>query len=126
MENNEKDARLWGMLCHLAALVTLLWIPLGNILGPLVVWLIKRNDYPFVDQQGKESLNFQVSMTIYMLVAVVLTFICIGMPLLIGLAVADLVLVIIASVKISNGEEFRYPCTIRFFKTERDVTGGPL
>jgi len=126
MENNEKDARMWGMLCHLTALVMLLGIPLGNIIGPLVVWLIKRNDYPFVDEQGKESLNFQISMTIYAIVAALLALFCVGIPLLIGLVIADLILVIIASVKISNGEEFRYPCTIRFFKTERDVTGGPF
>ena len=85
-------------------------------MGPLVVWLIKKSEHPFVDDQGKEALNFQISMTIYGIVAGLLIFVLIGIPLLIGLIVANLVLIIIAAVKASNGESFRYPCTIRFIK----------
>jgi uncharacterized Tic20 family protein len=106
----------WGMLCHLSALIGLLGVPFGNLLGPLVVWLLKRNEFPFVDEQGKESLNFQLSMTIYSVVSAVLILIAIGIFLLIGLVIADLVLVVIASVKISNGKSYRYPFTIRFIK----------
>ncbi|MEW6113824.1 MAG: DUF4870 domain-containing protein, partial [Thermodesulfobacteriota bacterium] len=60
-----KQATNWGMLCHLSALLGLVLISFGHILGPLVVWLFKKNDDPFIDEQGKESLNFQISMTIY-------------------------------------------------------------
>ena len=111
-----KDERMWGMFCHLAALVGLLGIPFGNILGPLVVWLIKKDEYPFVAQQGKESLNFQISVSIALVVAGLLSFILIGIPLFIGIAIADLVLVIIASVKVNNGEAYKYPLSIQFIK----------
>ena len=112
----DKDKKLWTMLCHLTALVGFVGIPLGNILGPLVIWLIKKNEIPAVDRHGKESLNFQISMVIYGIVAGLLAFIVIGIPILIGLGIADLVLVIIASIKVNNGEEFEYPITIRFIK----------
>jgi len=101
------------MVCHLTALLGFIGIPFGHLVGPLVVWLIKKDDDPFIDEQGKESLNFQISMTIYGIVPMLLTLILIGIPLLIALAVADVILVTIASVKISNGEPYRYPCTIR-------------
>jgi len=113
---------LWPMLCHLAALAGLI-IPFGNIIGPLVVWLLKKDEMPLVNEYGKESLNFQISMTIYMIglafVATILTFIAIGVLLfpLIGLVgLADLVLVIIASVQANKGVAYHYPVTIRFIK----------
>lgn len=111
-----KEEKTFAMLCHLTALAAFIGVPLGHILGPLVVWLLKKNEYPSVDEQGKESLNFQISMTIYGIAAALLIFVFIGIFLLIGLAVTDLVLVIIASVKTSNGEPHRYPLTIRFIK----------
>lgn len=110
-----KDARMWGMLCHLTALAGFV-IPFGHIVGPLVVWLIKKNDYPFVDAQGKEALNFQISVTIYSAVAFLAIFILIGFVLLPALAIADLILVIMASVKANAGGSYRYPCNIRFIK----------
>ncbi len=112
----EKQANTWGMLCHLTALVGFIGIPFGHIIGPLVVWLLKRHDYPLVDEEGKESLNFQISMTIYGLLAAILIFLIIGIFLLIGLAIADVILIIIASIKTSNREKFRYPLTIKFLK----------
>lgn len=112
----DKQARNWGMLCHLTALAAFLGIPFGHLLGPLVVWLIKKNEYPFVDEQGKESLNFQISVTIYSLPLFILIFVLVGIPLLIALFVVDVILVIVAAVKASNGESYRYPLTIRFIK----------
>lgn len=113
---DSKDARTWGMLCHLAALVFIVGIPFGNILGPLVVWLIKKQEYPLVDREGKKSLNFQISMAIYAIVPLLLIIVLIGIPLLILLGLADLILVIMASVKTSNGEDYNYPLSIKFFK----------
>lgn len=103
-------------MCHLGALAAFIGIPFGHIIGPLVFWLLKKNEHAFVDNQGKESLNFQISMTIYCCIAFPFIFILIGIPLLIALAITDLVLVIIAAVKASNGIAYRYPITIRFLK----------
>jgi len=108
----------------LAALAGYIGVPFGNILGPLVIWLIKRDEFPFVDDQGKEALNFQISVTIYgfalAIASVVMILSCILLPvallLLIAWMVLQLVLIISAAVKASRGEYYRYPITIRFVK----------
>lgn len=112
--NDEKQARTWGMMCHLAALSCWVGVPFGNILGPLLVWLIKKDELPIVNEQGKESLNFQISITIYFIGAIILAILLIGIPLIIALAIAHVVLVIVATVKVSNGEQYSYPFTIKF------------
>ncbi len=114
LEHNETQARNWGMVCHLAALSVWLGIPFGNIVGPLLVWLIKKDELPIVNSEGKESLNFQISISIYIIIAAILCFFLIGIPILIGLVVAQIALVIIAAIKVSNGESYRYPFTLRF------------
>lgn len=111
----QKDERNWGMFCHLAALAGFI-VPLGNVIGPLIIWLIKKDESAFVDDQGKESLNFQISFTIYALVALILVIVVIGIVLLIALGVLMLILVIVAAIKASNGEHYRYPMSIRFIK----------
>ena len=111
-----KEEQTWGMLTHLTALSGLIGVPTGHLVGPLIVWLIKKDESEVVDAQGKESLNFQISMTIYAVVAGILCFVLIGIPILIGLWIADIVLVIMASLKANNGEPFKYPGTIRFIK----------
>ena len=113
---NDKDSRMWGMFCHLAALIGYIGVPPAIIIGPLIVWLIKKEEYPFVDDQGKESLNFQISMAIYGIICIPFMLIVIGFFMLGFLIVADLVLVIVAAVKANNGESYRYPCCIRFIK----------
>ena len=114
----EKNARTWAMLCHLSGLALFVGIPFGNIIGPLVVWLVKKDEFPFVDEQGKESLNFQISITIYAFVAALLVFIVIGIPLLMLLILADVILIVVAAVKTNSGQHYRYPLTIQFFKHE--------
>jgi uncharacterized protein len=113
-----KDARMWAMFCHLAGLCVLLPIApvIGSIIGPLVIWLIKKEEFPFVDEQGKEALNFQISITIYAVVSALLCFACVGFVLLPAVYLFDLIFLIIASVKTNNGEHYRYPLTIRFVK----------
>ena len=112
----QSEARTWAMLCHVSALTGFIGIPFGHLIGPLVFWSIKKDQYPLVDDQGKESLNFQLSMTLYGIVAGILCFVVIGIPLLIALLITDIVLVIIASVEANQGRLYRYPITIRFFK----------
>lgn len=106
----------WGMLCHLSALCMLLGIPLGHVLGPLLVWLFKRASDPFADLEGKESLNFQISMSLYVLVAIPLCLFVVGFFLIGALIVADVVLVIVAAVKTSKGTPYRYPLTFRLIQ----------
>jgi uncharacterized Tic20 family protein len=111
----EKDARTWAMFCHIGAFAGYI-IPFGNIIAPLIIWLIKKAESPLVDDQGKESLNFQISVTIYAFIALLLTLILIGYILFPALVVFDLVMVIVAAVKVNEGEKYRYPLCIRFIK----------
>lgn len=110
-----KDARLWAMFCHLAGLAGFAF-PFGNIILPLIFWQIKKEEFPFVAEQGKEAVNFQISMTIYMLICIPMTFLCIGMFLMAAVIIVDVVLLIIAAVKANNGQPYRYPLTIRLIK----------
>ena len=104
-----KDARMWAMFCHLAGLAGLLIPAIGCVIGPLVVWLVKKEEFPFVDEQGKESLNFQITMLIYGTVVGLLCFVCIGLILAPALGIAYLVLMIIAAIKANDGYHYRYP-----------------
>ena len=112
--STSSDVRTWCVLCHAAALLGLFFHFLGHLGGPLIVWLLKRGDSPEIDANGKESLNFQISMLIYDAVAFILCFVLIGVPILIALWILNTVFVIIASVKTSEGKFYRYPFTIRF------------
>ena len=109
-------ANTWAMLCHLLGLCAFIGIPFGNIIGPLVVWLIKGKEFEFVNEQGKEALNFQISMTVYGFIAGILILVFIGWILLFALAIADIVFIIIASIKVNNGESYRYPYIFRLIK----------
>ena len=111
-----KTERNWAMFCHLSALSCFLGVPFGNVLGTLILWLVKKDELPVVDVEGKEALNFQLSMTIYTMVAFMLCFFLIGFLLVFPIIIANLVLVIVAAIKASNGEHYEYPFTIRFIK----------
>jgi uncharacterized Tic20 family protein len=112
----DKDARMWAMICHLSALAGLVVPVIGCIIGPLIIWQIKKEEFSFVDEQGKEAVNFQISMLIYGVIAGLLIFACIGSVLLPAVAIFDVVFLLIAAVKANNGEHYRYPLTIRFIK----------
>lgn len=111
----DKDARTFGMLCHLLAFAGFL-IPFGSIIGPLVMWLVKREEHPFVNDKGKEAVNFNISMLIYFIVAAILTMIVIGIPILIALFIFWLVITIIAAIQASSGTAYRYPLNLRLIK----------
>ncbi len=115
-ESIPRDACNWAMGCHLIALVGLLGNGLGFLVGPLIVWLVKRDDHPFINEQGKEAVNFQITMMGAAILCVPLIFIAIGIVLLPLIGIFDLVMTIIAGIKASNGEHWRYPLTIRFVK----------
>ena len=113
---SSRDVRTWNVLCHATALAGFFVPWAGHILGPLIVWLAKRNDSPEIDENGKESLNFQISMLIYNVIAGVLCLVLIGFIILAVLHILNLVLVIVASIQASEGKLYRYPMTIRLIK----------
>jgi len=110
-----KDERTFGMFCHLSTLIGFL-VPFGNFLGPLVIWLLKKDEMPFVDDQGREALNFQITMLFGYLICIVLMFVVVGFFLIWPLLVFDIIMVIIASIKANDGEKYRYPFAVRLIK----------
>jgi len=110
----DPEARKWAALCHIAALSGLIGNGVGFVLGPLVVWLIKKDEYPFVEQQGKEAINFQITMIIAAIISGILTLIVVGFFLLVAVGIVMIAFPIVAAIKTSNGEAYRYPFTIRF------------
>lgn len=123
---NKIEGKGIAALCHLAAFVMWLGIPFGNILGPLFMWLFYKERYAFVADQGKESLNFQISMSLYgfvsLLIWAVSLFLVQGMLwVFFGLFVLAFLLfkiicIVSAAINANNGTKFRYPLTIRFIK----------
>lgn len=101
------------MAAHLSTLAGYLIIPLGNLIAPLVIWLVKKDTMPFVDDQAKEALNFQITLSIAAVIGVVLTFVCVGWFVLAAIWIAGLVFGIIAAVKSNEGVKYRYPATLR-------------
>ncbi|MDR3624472.1 MAG: DUF4870 domain-containing protein [Chlamydiales bacterium] len=116
VDKDKEEEYSWEMATHLAALAGVIGVPFGNILGPLFVWLIKKDQFESVNIHGKESLNFQISMTIYLLLSALLLFFIVGFFLVAAIIIIDIVFIIKAAAKASNGELYRYPCTIRFLK----------
>lgn len=115
IDTYSKDERMWGMLTHLSAFSFFIF-PFGNILGPLIVWQIKKEEFPFVDDQGKEAVNFQISMTIYGIISTLLIVMIIGIALLAAVFITTFVLTIIAGIKANEGIHYRYPLVIRVIK----------
>ena len=120
--NPESQARTWNMWCHLSIL-SLFIIPFGNLLGPFLVWQIKKAEIPSVEAHAKAALNFQLTVLIVVLIgfaaAVILSFFCIGHLLfpVVGLVgLCGIVLPIIAGVKANDGVDFKYPYSIDFLK----------
>lgn len=107
------STRTWCILAHASALVGFVVPFFGHMVGPLIIWLAKRPDSPEIDAHGKKSMNFQLSMLIYNIVAGILCIILIGIPILILLHFANIIFVIIASIQAGEGRLYRYPMTIR-------------
>ena len=110
-----QEARQWAMFCHLSALLGI-WIPFGTLIGPLILWQMKREMDPFVDAQGKEALNFQITVAIASAICFLLMVVIIGFFLFGLIAIGALVLTIIAGVKANEGYPYRYPFTWRLIK----------
>jgi uncharacterized Tic20 family protein len=133
-EKDQREGRTWGIFCHLGALSMYLGVPLGNILVPLIIWLIKKDDLPLVDEHGKQSLNFQISLMLYAVIAAIVYVVVLMILYLVTAAyfprvalafipllfaaflIVHLVFTITAAIKAGNGEVYRYPLAIRFIK----------
>jgi uncharacterized protein len=109
------EERQWAMFAHLSALVGFI-IPFGSVIAPLVIWQIKKAEMPFVDDQGKEALNFQITVLIAVVICIVLMFVLIGLLLMPLVGLAALIFTIIGGIKANNGEAYRYPLTLRLIK----------
>ena len=121
------EERQWAMFAHLSALaggiLTSGWAgSIGCFIGPLVIWMMKKDTMPFVDDQAKEALNFNISVAIVFFVLFVLTLVTLGigailtLPVMVLVGLAWLVLTIIAAMKANQGERYRYPLTLRLVK----------
>lgn len=108
------EERNMAMFCHLGSLAGYI-LPLGNILLPLILWLVNKDKMPFVNDQGKESVNFQISITIYVLASLLIGIVTCGIGLLLMFVpvVFALVMAIIASLEANKGVAYRYPLCIR-------------
>ncbi len=117
IHSGTKDERMWAMIAHLSAFA-MYCTAVGHIVGPLIIWLAKRDGHPFIDDQGKEVLNFQISWTLYMIANVLLLLTVVGavvaIPLFFVLPVFHVICMIIGGIKANDGIAFRYPLCIRF------------
>lgn len=121
-----EEEKQWAMFAHLSALAGgLLTGALGGwgfFIGPLVIWLMKKDTMPFVNDQAKEALNFNITVSAIFVVLLILTFVTLGIgalltvPLMLVVGIAALVLIIMASMKAKEGISYRYPLTIRLVK----------
>jgi len=101
-----QDERNLALLSHLTGIFT-------SFVGPLIIWLMKKDSSPYISDQAKEALNFQITVAIGYLIAGAATFICIGPLIALALWIASLVLGIMATMAASRGELYRYPMTLR-------------
>lgn len=109
------DERLWATFCHLGAFA-MFFCPFGNILAPLIIWLVKRESSSYIDMHGREALNFQISMSIYTFIAGIFIIVVIGFILVPILVLINLILAVLAAISANKGQSYQYPATIRFVK----------
>ena len=115
-DSSSSEARNFALFCHLSSLCGWIGVPFGTILGPLLIWLLKKDQFPMVDEHGKEALNFNITITIAALICIPLIFVLIGIFLLLAVAIIHIVFVIKAAIEASNGRSYRYPFALRLIK----------
>lgn len=109
MTKEERDYSMWA---HFSTLSVLLGVP--GFIGPAVIWFLKKDESAVIAGQAKESLNFQISMFIYLVISGILMIVLVGFVLLPLVLIADIVFAVIAGVKAGEGVQYRYPFTMRF------------
>lgn len=103
------------MFCHLSAFAGY-FFPFGGIIGPIICWFSRKDESEWVNVNGKSSLNFQFSILLYTVLAIPLCIIVVGIPILLALIVLEFICIIIASIKASKGEVYKYPLSIPFIQ----------
>lgn len=116
MNEIPQTEKTWALFAHLSSFLGWVGVPLANIIAPLVIWQIKKDEMPFAASQAKECLNFQISMTLYAIISAILSLIVIGIIGLFAILIVDIIFTIIAAIKANNGIAYRYPFTIRFIQ----------
>lgn len=106
------EERQYAMFCHFAAFAGLI-IPFGSIIGPLVLWLIKKDESEYINYHGKEALNFNITMAFVSIFCIALMLVLIGFLLLFIVAIIWLILIIIAGINANDGVYYRYPFCFR-------------
>lgn len=115
-ETRERETKQWASLLHLSMLLGYTAIPIAGLVAPIIIWQVKKNDLPGLDAHGRNAVNWIISSMIYVAISIVLTFVLIGIPLLIAVLVCDFVFPILAAAKANNGEAWKYPLSIEFLK----------
>ena len=105
----------WAMLVHLGQFAHAI-VPMGGLVAPILIWQLKKDDHPEIDEHGKNVVNWMLSQFLFSIVAGILAIFLIGIPLVFILAIVSIVFPIIGAVKASSGQVWRYPMTINFFK----------
>ena len=113
--HSDKNARMWSMILHLSLLTNLI-LPLAGIIAPIVIWQIKKDEYPIVDVHGKNAVNWIISAVIYSVICFILVFAVVGIFLFFILGALSIIFPIMAGIKANNGEVWKYPLTFQFLK----------
>lgn len=111
-----KEERQWAALAHLSAFLILLVPVIGGLLGPLLVWIFRKDDMPFVRTQGREAINFQISVLVALAVSGLLLFVLVGLVLLPLVLLMNFVLIVVAAIQASDGRDYRYPFNLRLLR----------
>lgn len=112
-EEINNESKNWALLAHLSSFAGYI-IPFGNIIGPLIIWITKKDTSPFIEEHGRTALNFQISLLIWVTISGLLCLVFIGFFFLFGLMILDLIYTILNAIKASNGQSAKYPLTIKF------------
>ena len=114
LTSHERDVRLWGMILHLTVLAGFV-VPIAGWVTPIIIWQVKKDELPEIDEHGKIVVNWLISGLIYGFICFLLVFVLIGIPLMIVLGIVCTVFPIIGGIKANNGEYWPYPGSLRFF-----------
>ena len=113
--NKERETRTWAMFLHFSLLAGYV-APIAGLIAPIIIWQVQKDKLPGIDEHGKVVVNWIISLILYANLSALLSFIFIGIPMLIVLIVATIIFPIIGGIKANDGQLWKYPLSIPFFK----------